>query len=355
MSGAPPRSPPRSGRTTTSRPAIPCCRRHANSNAASPPPSTPRCSRSSSAMSTGCASELAERGYDRDFLVMNGNGGMISARFVTQRGGQDRHVRPRLRRHGGGLYGAAAPAIENLVTYDMGGTSTDVALIRNAAGRRLQRDRDRIRHADPRADGGRAHGRRRRRLDRAGGRGGAAPGRAAKAPAPTPGPICYGRGGTEPTIIGRQPAARPPRPQTTARRRQPRGSAALRDAFAREARTTGSASIGAQAAGAVLRIGNIKMAGAIRMVSIARGHDPRDFALFAFGGAGPLHASALGARTRHPEGAGAGAAGHHQRAWLRRRRPAARFRQHAQPARRAARHGEYRDRRWRGRRREGRA
>lgn len=35
------------------------------------------------------------------------------------------------------------------------------------------------------------------------------------------------------------------------------------------------------------------MAGAIRMVSVSRGHDPRDFALFAFGGAGPLHASAL--------------------------------------------------------------
>ena len=50
---------------------------------------------------------------------------------------------------------------------------------------------------------------------------------------------------------------------------------------------------GTEAAGAVLRLGNLKMAGAIRMVSVARGHDPRDFALFAFGGAGPLHASAL--------------------------------------------------------------
>src|SRR5690606_37491960 len=47
------------------------------------------------------------------------------------------------------------------------------------------------------------------------------------------------------------------------------------------------------AAEAVLRMANLKMAGAIRMVSLAKGHDPRDFALFAFGGAGPLHASAL--------------------------------------------------------------
>jgi N-methylhydantoinase A len=48
-----------------------------------------------------------------------------------------------------------------------------------------------------------------------------------------------------------------------------------------------------EAAAAVLRIANDRMAGALRLVSLSRGHDPRDFALFAFGGAGPLHASAL--------------------------------------------------------------
>jgi N-methylhydantoinase A len=47
------------------------------------------------------------------------------------------------------------------------------------------------------------------------------------------------------------------------------------------------------AAGAVIRVANDRMAGAIRMVSLARGHDPRDFCLLAFGGAGPLHATAL--------------------------------------------------------------
>ena len=47
------------------------------------------------------------------------------------------------------------------------------------------------------------------------------------------------------------------------------------------------------AAGAILRIANDRMAGAMRLVSLSRGHDPRDFALFAFGGAGPLHATAL--------------------------------------------------------------
>ena len=76
----------------------------------------------------------------------------------------------------------------------------------------------------------------------------------------------------------------------------------------------------------------MKMAGAIRMVSVSRGHDPRDFALFAFGGAGPLHATALARELGLPKRAGAGAAGHHQRARLRRRRSAPRLRQHHQPA-----------------------
>src|SRR5207249_5375914 len=48
-----------------------------------------------------------------------------------------------------------------------------------------------------------------------------------------------------------------------------------------------------QVANAIVRVANDKMAGAIRMVSLQRGHDPRDFTLFAFGGAGPLHATAL--------------------------------------------------------------
>ena len=48
-----------------------------------------------------------------------------------------------------------------------------------------------------------------------------------------------------------------------------------------------------QAASAVLRIATAKMADAVRMVSISLGEDPRDFALFAFGGAGPLHACAI--------------------------------------------------------------
>src|SRR4029079_3214466 len=55
------------------------------------------------------------------------------------------------------------------------------------------------------------------------------------------------------------------------------------------------------AAAAALRLANTHMAGAIRMVSLSRGYDPRDFTLFAFGGAGPLHAVALARELGIPE------------------------------------------------------
>jgi N-methylhydantoinase A len=108
----------------------------------------------------------------------------------------------------------------------------------------------------------------------------------------SPGPICYGRGGTEPTIsdanllLGRLNARK------LLAVDGPVDVDAIRAVFAEKlGRRLGLDSAGA--AGAGLKVGNIRMAGAIRMVSIAKGRDPRDFALFAFGGAGPLHASAL--------------------------------------------------------------
>jgi N-methylhydantoinase A len=55
------------------------------------------------------------------------------------------------------------------------------------------------------------------------------------------------------------------------------------------------------AAAAILRVANDKMAGAVRLVSLSRGHDPRDFALLAFGGAGPLHAVALARELNIPD------------------------------------------------------
>jgi N-methylhydantoinase A len=107
-----------------------------------------------------------------------------------------------------------------------------------------------------------------------------------------PGPICYGRGGTEPTITDANLVLGRLAPKKLLSVDHPVSCADVEDIFARRiGRAAGFD--GVSAAAAVLRLANMKMAGAIRMVSVARGHDPRDFALFAFGGAGPLHAAAI--------------------------------------------------------------
>jgi N-methylhydantoinase A len=234
--------------------------------------------------------ELGSRGYDRDFLVMNGNGGMISARFVT-----DEAAKTVMSGPASGVMAAAYTArragYPNVVTYDMGGTSTDVALIRNAQA--AVSNEIEIEYAMPihvpmvdvhtvGAGGGSIARVDESGLLRVGPQSAGA----------SPGPICYGRGGAEPTIsdanllLGRLNAKKLLAVDS------PVDVDAIRAVFAEKLGKRLGLD-GVAAAGAVLTVGNIRMAGAIRMVSIAKGHDPRDFALFAFGGAGPLHASAL--------------------------------------------------------------
>jgi N-methylhydantoinase A len=107
-----------------------------------------------------------------------------------------------------------------------------------------------------------------------------------------PGPICYGRGGEEATITDAN---------LLLGRLNPAGLLGVdRAPVLDRLRELFDQKIGAhlglghdEAAAAVLRVVNDKMAGVIRLVSLQRGHDPRDFVLFAFGGAGPLHAVAL--------------------------------------------------------------
>jgi N-methylhydantoinase A len=106
-----------------------------------------------------------------------------------------------------------------------------------------------------------------------------------------PGPVCYGRGGTEPTVtdahlvLGRIPAA-------LLGGELPLDVAAARAAIGERIGRRLGLSVEAAAAGIVEIVDNA-MARAIRTVSVGRGHDPRRFALIAFGGAGPLHACRL--------------------------------------------------------------
>ena len=231
------------------------------------------------------AKGLAAQGYSRDLLVMNGNGGMVAAGKVSREA-----VKTVMSGPASGVMAAVATGrragMANLLTYDMGGTSTDVAMIK--AGVAPVSNEIEVEYAMPihvpmvdvRTVG--AGGGSIARVD-AGGMLRVGPESAGS----TPGPICYGRGGTQVTIsdanllLGRLPAVR-------------FGQAAEAARAAMQAQIAGPLGLTVEeAAEAVVRIANTHMAGAIRMVSISMGADPRDFALFAFGGAGPLHAVAL--------------------------------------------------------------
>lgn len=239
------------------------------------------------------AEQLAAKGYRRDLLVMNGNGGMVAAKDVAREA-----VKTVMSGPASGVMAAVATGrragMPNLLTYDMGGTSTDVAMIRGGVApvsNEIEVEYAMPIHVpmvDVRTVG--AGGGSIARID-AGGMLRVGPESAGS----TPGPVCYGRGGTRVTIsdanliLGRLPVNRFGQAAEAAHR-------AMQDQIA----TPLGLSVEA-AAEAVIRIANTHMAGAIRMVSISMGADPRDFALFAFGGAGPLHAVALAKELNVPK------------------------------------------------------
>ncbi len=234
--------------------------------------------------------ELAGKGYAGDVLVMNGNGGMVSSRLVAKEAAKTVMSGPASGVMAAAYTGRRAGAL-NLLTYDMGGTSTDVALIRD--GRPSVSNEIEVEYAMP------IHV---PMVDvRTVGAGGGSIAKVNSAgllevgpesAGADPGPICYGQGGTAPTIsdanllLGRL---------NTDKLNAIEGGVRLEEIEAifteKLGRPLGVS--GVEAAEAVIRIANAKMAGAIRMVSLSLGADPRDFALFAFGGAGPLHAAAL--------------------------------------------------------------
>ena len=181
----------------------------------------------------------------------------------------------------GGVTGAeriaALAGVENAIAFDMGGTSTDVCLI---AGGRAERAEGRAVAGFPvrvpmvdihtvGAGGGSIVWRDAGGALRVGPRSAGA----------VPGPACYGHGGSEPTVtdanllLGRLP------------RELPGGLVLDPDAAA--------AALGEIDPADAIEVVDAEMLRALRVVSVERGHDPRDFALVAFGGAGPLHACAL--------------------------------------------------------------
>ena len=234
--------------------------------------------------------ELERQGFQRDLLVMNGNGGTVAARVVAREAAKTIMSGP-----ASGVMAAAATlaqsGVRNAVTYDMGGTSTDVALIHGGVPQvsaELTIDYGLPIHV-PMVD-----------VKSVGAGGGSiasidAAGMLRVGPRSAgsdPGPICYGRGGTEPTITDANLVLGRLDPERLLAVSRPVTVAHVRQIFADKLARPLGIDVDAAAA-AVIRLGNTHMAGAIRMVSLARGLDPRDFTLFAFGGAGPLHAVAL--------------------------------------------------------------
>jgi N-methylhydantoinase A len=239
--------------------------------------------------------ELAGRGFTRELLVMQGNGGTVAASVVAERA-----VATVMSGPASGVIAAAATAMQagsrpgefgNVVTYDMGGTSSDVALVLGglpSVSSDLELEYAMPIHV-PMVD-----------VHTIGAGGGSiasvdAAGMLRVGPesaGATPGPICYGRGGTRPTITDANLALGRLDPDRLLGVEHAVSMEALRQALVDHV----GAPLGLDAiaaAAAIVRVANDKMANAIRMVSLSRGHDPRDFALFAFGGAGPLHAAAL--------------------------------------------------------------
>ena len=194
----------------------------------------------------------------------------------------------------GGVAGALAVArkagFPDILTFDMGGTSTDVALCQNGQPN-LARETE-LGHFRVKVPSVNVHS------------VGAGGGSIAHVPELTgalrvgpesagadPGPACYGKGGESPAVsdanvvVGHLPSD------------LLGGEMRLDVDAAEKAVGTIAEALGLdsaqQAAQGILDIVNENMAGALRLVSVQRGYDPRDFALVAFGGAGPLHANAV--------------------------------------------------------------
>ena len=190
----------------------------------------------------------------------------------------------------GALWIAKQSGFENMLTLDMGGTSTDVALIQDGIPRK--RRETTVGDITVRASS----------LDvRTVGAGG---GSLAHVPELTkalrvgpesaganPGPAAYGRGGDRPTVTDANVVLGYLPPQLIG------GEMQLDVAAAKTAVQTIADALGLDlmaAAAGMIDIVNENIFGALRLVSVQQGFDPRDFALIAFGGAGPLHANALG-------------------------------------------------------------
>ncbi|WP_435332887.1 hydantoinase/oxoprolinase family protein [Haloarchaeobius sp. TZWWS8] len=239
---------------------------------------------------------VVDRGVGADLKIMQSNGGIITAESA-----RDRPVNTLLSGPAAGVQGATYVAglagIDDLVTMDMGGTSCDVSLVQGG---------DPLVSTDvtvgdytvsvPMID-----------VHTVGAGGGSiawidAGGALRVGPRSAgaePGPVCYGRGGTRPTITDAHALLGRIDPSNFVSGEFDTTDRAVRDAVSEHVADPLEMDVEAAAQG-ILDVANANMARALRVVSVERGYDPRDFGLVAFGGAGPLHACTLAAELGIP-------------------------------------------------------
>ena len=232
---------------------------------------------------------LREKGSRASLFIMTSGGGMLDAERATRF-----PVRTILSGPAGGVVGGVSLAeslgLDHLITYDMGGTSTDVCLIRDrrpvvstentigayplktsqlqintvgaGGGSIAWRDEDGTLHVGPRSAGAR------------------------------PGPACYGFGGGEPTVTDANVALSRIGPRTPLA-----GGLELHPEKAERALLSLAGELGISGAVSMARgvvdLAVMRMVSSIREISIERGFDPREHTLLAYGGAGPLHAALI--------------------------------------------------------------
>ncbi|MGE3994545.1 MAG: hydantoinase/oxoprolinase family protein [Variibacter sp.] len=231
---------------------------------------------------------IAEQDIAAPLLLMKSSGGVTSARNVRRAPVETALSGPAAGAVGATFVGAGA-GIKNLIGIDIGGTSADVCLIHDGKpGLTTSGHVGAWPLGLPMVDivtigaGGGS-------IARVSGNGALTVG--PQSAGAVPGPVCYGRGGEEPTVTDAHLVLGHLPPYLLD------GKFALDVEGARRAvHKSVAAPLGMsieEAARGILSIVDNLMVGAIRIVSVERGHDPRDFALLPFGGAGPLHGGAL--------------------------------------------------------------
>ncbi len=223
-------------------------------------------------------------------VVMQSSGGVASAEDAARAGAWSVLSGP-----AGGAVGAGALAAVsgdgNALGFDMGGTSCDVCVIEDGE----------VRRTDSRQIGGRVIQLPMVDVHTVGAGGGSIgwrdPGGALRvgprSAGADPGPACYGRGGSEPTVTDANLLLGNLAPDSKLAGGVALDPEAARLTIAALARSLGLEEL--ETAEGIVRVANQEMSRALRVVTVERGIDPRRFALLPFGGAGPMHAAAIAA------------------------------------------------------------